>query len=136
MIGNGYWAVGITVRYSYSGMNRYGWGASIDFCDDGFCSDNTDSGTISTEGTIRTRYYVHEGNDPDVDALTVAIDVIKADAERIGIRFRHDGMMTPHVYYKGDGEDKAYPPPVGWRELIDAQSARLGWEGLYAGSPS
>ena len=132
MIGSGYWTTGITVRYGYSGMNLYGWAASVGFYDDGFCSDDTDSGTISTEGTLRTRYYVREGAGPGADALAAAIDVIKADAERLGIRFRQDGLMTPHVYYQGDGEDEDWPPPAGWRELVDAQSARLGWEGLYA----
>jgi hypothetical protein len=131
MIGNGWWATGITVRYGYSGMDLYGWAAEVGFYDDGFCSDDTDTGTISTEGTLRTRYFVREGSGPDADALTAAVDVVKADAGRLGIIFRQDGPMTPHVYYKGDGEDKDCPPPPGWEELIDAQSARLGWEGLY-----
>lgn len=132
MIGNGYWTTGINVRYGYSGMDLYGWAARVEFLDDGFCSDDTDSGTISTGGTLRTRYYVTDGTGPDADGLAAAINAVKADADRLGITFRQDGLMTPHVYYQGDGEDEDYPPPEGWRELVDAQAVRLGWEGLYS----
>lgn len=131
MIGSGYWATGITVRYGYSGMNLYGWAARVEFYDDGFCSDDTDSGTISTEGTLRTRYYVREGAGPDADGLAAAIDAVRADADRLGVAFRDDGVLAPCVYYEGDGENENYPPPEGWRELVDAQAARLGWRGLY-----
>jgi hypothetical protein len=54
--------------------------------------------------------------------------VLRADAERLGIQWR-----DPTVYYKGDGEDPEYPPPDGWRELLAAQAARLGWYSIYAG---
>ena len=131
MIGSGYWATGITVRYGYSGMNLYGWAATVEFYDDGFCSDDTDRSTISTEGMLRTRYYVREGTHTDAAALATAIDTVKADAEWLGITFRDDGVMAPCVYYQGDGEDEDYPPPAGWREMVDAQAARLGWRGLY-----
>ena len=123
MIGNGYWATGIIVRY--------GWSARVEFFDDGFCSDDTDSGTISTEGTLKTRYYIREGDGADADGLAVAVDAVKTDTDRLGIRFWTAPPLSLHVYYEGDGEHEDWPPPAGWRELVDAQSIRLGWEGLY-----
>jgi len=129
MIGNGYWTTGITVKYGYSGSGRYGWAAEVAFYDNGFCDDDTDAGTISTQGILRTRYFVREGSGPDADGLTAAVDAMKADAERLGIRFSIIG--GPRVYYQGDGEDEDWPPPDGWRELVNAQARRLGWEPLY-----
>jgi hypothetical protein len=131
MIGENYWATGITVRYGYSGMGFYGWGATADFYDSGFCDDNTDTGTVSTQGTIRTRYFVREGTGADADGLTAAIDAIKRDAGRLGIRFGGHGT-SPTVYYEGDGEDSDWPPPDGWRGMVNAQAERLGWRPLYA----
>lgn len=127
MIGNGYWSTGITVNYNYSGQGAYGWGAEVKYLDAGFCSDDADAGIVSTEGELRTRYYVRQGS--EADALTVVIDVIKADAERLGITWQD----TACVYYKGDGEDGDNPAPDGWRELVDAQSRRLGWHTIYGG---
>ena len=128
MIGNGYWSTGITVTWQYSGSGDYGWAASLEYLDDGFCNDDADVGRVSTEGTLHTRYAVRQGE--TADALTVVIDTIKADAERLGIRW---GAVTPGatVYYKGDGEDEDFPPPDGWREMVNAQAERLGWQSGY-----
>lgn len=124
MIGDGYWSTGITVRYSA----REGWGASLKFLDAGFVNDSADDMRVSTEGTLHTRYYIEDGK--HTDALTVVIDVVKTDAERLGIRWEN-----PHVYMDGDGEwnDRDYPD--GWRRLVDSQAERLGWEPLYSESP-
>jgi hypothetical protein len=132
LIGNGYWATGITVKYGYSGMNLCGWGAEVEFYDNGFCDDDTDNGAISTQGRIGTRYFVREGTRPDADALSAAIDAVKRDAERLGITWGIPaaGMMST-VYYVGDGEDEDYPPPDGWRGMVNAQARRLGWQPLY-----
>lgn len=132
MIGNGYWATGITVRYGYSGSDLYGWGAEVEFFDSGFCDDDTDSGAISTEGTLRTRYFVREGDGPDADALSAAVDAVKRDADRLGITWSAaPSPATATVYYRGDGEDENYPPPDGWREMVNAQAGRLGWRPGY-----
>lgn len=134
MIGDGYWATGITVRYGYTGQNLYGWSAEVEFFDNGFNDDDTDNGLISTEGTLHTRYGVREGDGPDADALSTAVDTVKRDAERLGIRFR-GGLVGPYVYYHRDGRDADSPPPPGWREMVNAQAGRLGWKPLYrAGS--
>jgi hypothetical protein len=130
MIGNSYWATGITVRYGYSGMDRYGWAATVDFYDNGFCDDDTDAKTISTQGTLKTRYFVREGTGADADGLAAAVDAVKQDADRFGVRF--GGATLPTVYYEGDGEDEDWPPPDGWRGMVNAQAERLGWKPLYA----
>lgn len=129
MIGNGYRATAITVRYGYSGMDRYGWAATVDFYDNGFCNDDTDAKSISTQGTLKTRYLVREGTGADADGLAAAVDVVKQDADRLGIRF--GGATSPTVYYEGDGEDEDYTPPDGWRGMVNAQAERLGWKPLY-----
>ena len=131
MIGKDYWSTGITVNYGYSGSGAYGWGAEVKYYfDAGLSSDDTDAGRVSTEGELRTRYYVRQGS--EADALTVAIDVIKADAERLGITWQDNAS----VYYKGDGEDVEYPAPEGWRDLVDAHTRRLGWHAIYGSTVS
>jgi len=125
MIGKDYWSAGITVRYAYAGGGRMGWCAELSYLDGGFCDDSPERGIVSTEGVLRTRYVIPASEAADV--LTVAIDALKADAERLGITWR-----DPSVYYKYDGEDEDGPPPDGWRELLGSQADRLGWRRLYA----
>jgi len=121
MIGNGYWSTGITVRFS-DGK----WAASAGYLDNGFCDDSAEQERVSTQGKLHTRYYLRDGQTKD--ALTVAVDTVKTDAERLGISWR-----DPHVYMDGDGEweDREYPPD--WRLLVDEQARRLGWDPLYRG---
>jgi hypothetical protein len=126
MIGERYWSTGIMLAYGYAGHDQSGWTAKAEFFDDGFADNDPDNGAISTEGEIRSRYMVRDGK--SADALTVVLDVVRADAQRLGIEWR-----SPALYYKGDGEDEDYPPPDGWRSLIGAQAARLGWRNLYGG---
>jgi len=121
LIGNGYWSTGITVRYD----SRRGWGGEVQFYDDGFANDETDHARISTEGALRTRYFAADGEQRD--ALTVVIDTLKADAERHGIRWAE----TAGVWYHSDGGDDRFPPPPGWRELLNSHSRRLEWEPKY-----
>lgn len=123
MIGNGYWSNGITVRYS-DGR----WSASVDYYDNGSANDRADTGDVSTEGRLHTRYFLRDGK--TTDALTVAIDVVKADAERLGITWNTPGV-GPFMYMLGDGENGGRDVPDNWRELVDAQARRLGWEPLY-----
>lgn len=120
MIGNGYWATGISLRWS----NRHGgmWGATVNYYDDGFCSDDPDNSQISTEGELRTRYLVRDGS--NADALTVVIDTIVADAARLGINWR-ETCGSAQLYYEGDGEDADWPPPPDWKEMLDEQARRL-----------
>lgn len=119
MIGNVYRATGITVAH-----DGRSWSANVAYFDDGFASDDTDRRHISTEGTLHTRYMVESGKRED--ALTVAIDTVKADAERLGIRWEH-----PTVYMVDGGESDLWTYPKGWRKLVNDHARRLGWETTY-----
>lgn len=124
MIGNGYWAVGITVWHS----PERGWRARVEYKDDGFVNDRPWAGQISTEGVLETRYWVDDSSAGD--GLTVAVDLIKADAERLGITWKHmPEVSSPTVYYDENNED--YLPPDGWHGLMNAQAVRLGWPPYY-----
>lgn len=132
-----YWATGITVQWhAHSGSRQVdgqrvphsGWSATVEYFDDGFVSDNTDAGSISTQGKIATRYAVRDGE--HTSGLTAAIDTVLADAERLGIEFR-DEADGPYLYMHGDGEWKDVDYPDGWRAVLAAESARLGWNSIY-----
>lgn len=126
----GYWACGISVRWreyagSDNGIQHSGWGGTVDFRDDGFADDDPDTGRVSTEGTLKTRYTVRDGD--LTTGLTAVIDTLIADAARLGIDFRDIGDSKPMLYFEGDGEDEEWPPPDGWREMLRAQAERIGW---------
>jgi hypothetical protein len=120
----GYWSTGITLTYT-NGHHGHAWSAVAEFYDDGFANDDPDAGQISTEGVIRTRRAVRNG--VATDGLTAALDALIADATGLGIEFKNGLDGTPQLYYRGDGEDKDFPPPNGYRELLAAQAQRIGW---------
>lgn len=118
MVGERYWSTGITLV-----CNGGKWSASADFQDDGFCQER------STEGKIWTRYQC--------ESLTLAevLDLLREDAERLGIAFRTlPGNVGPSLYYQGDGEDQDFPPPEGWERLLADQAERIGWNFFHAAS--
>jgi hypothetical protein len=119
MIGNAYWSNAITIQH------RDGkWGGELAYLDDGFANDDTDARLVSTEGVLRTRYLLPDGF--DLDALTVVIDTLLADAAKLGIEMRGSGnaMPTPLLFVdEGDQSEE----PGNWQELKAAQMARLGW---------
>lgn len=122
----GYWSTGIVLRWD---MARPGWGGHVDFLDDGFAGDdNADTASVSTEGQLRSRYFVSDGD--TTTGLRAVIDTLLADATRLGIVF---GGRTgkPCLYYDGDSESTQFPPPDGWRELLSAEAERIGWECPY-----
>ncbi len=124
----GYWATGITLRYRDArGDRAESWGGSVDFYDDGFAGDD-DAATrqISTEGTLRTRYFV-KGRPAEV-ALAAVIDTLILDAERLGIRFRGTVSDKPVLLYDGDGDNADFPPPDGWKYMLWMQADRIGWD--------
>jgi hypothetical protein len=122
--GSGYWATGITLRRE--GYGRPAWSGHIDFLDDGFVGDNnTDAGIVSTEGRLRTRYALNDGD--TVTGLRAVVDALLADAGRLGITF----LGGPYLYYEGDGESVDFPPPPGWQRMLADESERIGWECLY-----
>jgi hypothetical protein len=119
-----YWSTGITVHQN---TDTHGWAASLDYLDDGFVNDDPDAGRVSTEGTLRTRYFVRGTG--TTSGLSAAIDALVADAARLGIVFRE-----PSLYYRGDGESEDFPAPEGWRETLAREAARIGWRTIYTGS--
>lgn len=112
MIGERYWSTGIVLRYGYAGGGRYGWAAYLDFLDAGFCQDE------STQGRLRTRYYV---------PLELAIDMLHKDATQLAIVFRAIIGDAPMLYYEDDGDSADYPPPDNWRAILREQAERIGW---------
>jgi hypothetical protein len=118
-----YWSTGITVHQR---ADTHGWAASLDFLDDGFVNDDPDEGRVSTEGTLRTRYFVRGTG--TTSGLSAAIDALVTDAAQLGIAFR-----DPSLYYKGDGELEDYPAPDGWRETLAREAERIGWRTIYTG---
>lgn len=127
MIGPRYWSTGVKVAWQShagigaGGVTRSGWSATIEFCDDGFCDDDADTRAVSTEGKLRSRYAVSDGD--EVDGLTAVLDVILADAARLGINMRPRADMPCYLHF-GEAEDAERPD--GWAEMLRGQAARLG----------
>lgn len=120
----GYWATGIALRWRNDTCT--GWAGTVEFFDDGWIGDDdADTGHVSTEGVLRTRYEVTDG--PTASGLATVIDVLLADAERLGITFHATPDATPHLWYVGDGETRDYPPPTGWRAMLREQAERIAW---------
>lgn len=117
-----YWTTGITVAYQ---PHSDSWGASLDYCDDGFANDDPEKGLVSTEGTLTTRYAVKASETRS--GLAIAVDNLLADAKRLGIEFIGGADTAPFLYYRGDGEHDDFPPPDGWRENLAAEAERIGF---------
>lgn len=125
-----YWSTGITVVWSerahtINGVPHGGWSASLEFCDDGFVGSKSEDGEISTQGELRTRYFIQDEN--GVSGLTAAVNGLIEDADRLDIDFKVWDEEAPMLYYKGDGEHPDFEPPSGWRETLQAEAERLGW---------
>jgi len=126
-----YWATGITVTHQpfagrTDGEPHSGWGASLDYCDDGFADDDPEKGFVSTEGTLHTRYAVRDSTTRS--GLSIAVDNLLADAKRLGIQFNPCSPdSAPFLYYRGDGENSEFPPPDGWRQTLATEAARIGF---------
>lgn len=125
-----YWTTGITLAYhpdgarDRGGNHLPGWSGELDYFDDGWAGDDdADAGKICTEGTLRTRYVIKDG--VQQSALRAIVDTLIADAGRLGVRFRP--AMPPRLFVRGDGEWGDVPLPDGWRELLAAEAARIGW---------
>ena len=112
MVGETYFSTGIVLRWTQTTLGSGEWTAKAKFQDAGFCNDE------ATEGEIHTRYF---------QAIQTAIDTLKADAERLGIKWQ-SALGKPWLYMEGDGEDSEWPAPDGWRETLQAQAQRIGWE--------
>lgn len=126
MIGTKHWATGIIVDYQEGK-----WSSHVEYLDDGFADYDLHSGRISTEGRIGTRYGVRDSDHHD--ALTVVIDVMKADAERLGIEWRKT-IGGPYIFAAFETAAENYPDryPDGWQRLLNEQSRRIGFNAFYS----
>lgn len=116
MIGEQYWATGLILRPSLQRVNqsdRVRWSVRVEFYDDGWAQDG------STEGVLHSRY-------PE-DDLAQAIDTLRQDAAKLGIRFERVGLL-PFLSIEGDGKSQDWPSPPGWRALLREQAARIGFD--------
>ncbi|MFD3740432.1 hypothetical protein [Streptomyces sp. NPDC058629] len=126
-----YWTTGITVTWvpfaeRINDEPYAGWHAKLDYTDDGFANNDPDAGEVSTEGTLHTRYPVRSAKIRS--GLSIAIDTLMADANRLGIEFIGvEPDPEPWLYYQGDGEDSENPPPEGWRETLTVEAQRVGF---------
>lgn len=112
MYGDKLFTIGITLKYGYGGgSTQYGWWAKVDFEDFGHCDCD------SIHGSLSTKY---------IDNIQSAIDTIKADTEKLGIKFH-----GPMLFYVNDGNSKDYPPPEGWKELLKKEAERIGFKCPY-----
>lgn len=108
MVGDHYWTTSIVLKWNECD----GWAAAVEFFDDGFCN------YLSTEGKLHTRYF---------GFLEQSIDVVLADAKRLGIEFKNNIAGKPFLLYDGDGENKDYPPPPNWKVILREQAQRIGF---------
>lgn len=126
-----YWSTGITVTWAplaerINDEPYGGWHAKLGYSDDGFVDNDPDTGRVSTEGTLYTRYPVRDAKIRS--GLSVAVDALLADAERLGIEFIPVGPFPESwLFYEGDGENEEHPPPDGWRETLAAEAERIGF---------
>ena len=113
MIGERYWASGISLEWSPLNGQK----ADISFFDAGFFQDE------STEGKLYTRYYI---NDP-VQATKILIE----DATKLGIQFRPAMGDKICLYVNGDGESEDYPLPSNWKQILTDVAMATGCISVY-----
>jgi len=59
--------------------------------------------------------------------LELVIDTLHKDVTGLGIQFIATSADAPMLYIEGDGENKDWPPPDNWREILREQAERIGW---------
>lgn len=115
MVGPQYWSTGIQLKYHGEGK----WSARAEFFDDGFVDHR------SSEGELRARY---------IGAIENVIDVVRADVERLGIRFNRNQNDKPVLMAWRENDDE-YPMPKDWKLILFSQASRIGWDSVY-GQPT
>lgn len=101
-------STGIRLRHQQNAL----WSATVEFSNLLHANPKCISGSIGPEYIL---------------PLSVAIDRAICAAESIGITFK-----SPILYVEDDGESPAVANyPHNWRDLIHAESDRLGWEFIY-----
>lgn len=108
MVGQKYYSPGITIKY-HGVPNR--WSAEVTFSDSGHANPK------STQGAVRNSYVID---------LRSAIDVVKADAENLGIVW-----TEPCLFMHDDGRSTDFPPPENWQKIMMSEAARIGFRNIY-----
>jgi hypothetical protein len=121
MIGADYWTTGITVGWTDGDSGRM-WHVELSFMDDGFANDDPKRGRISTQGTLRSRYYVDSV--PGRSGLRSALDALIQDAARLEIDFRDTGAGI--WLYDEAGDASSQPQDI--QDEMVRQAERLGWQ--------
>lgn len=119
MIGNFYHA-GINLKSD----GRGGWSASTSFIDAGFVSDDTVFQHISTEGSIRTRYYVKDT--AGVSGLQAAVRAIHQDLEYLGIDVAAE--ICKVVSFDEEMQPEGFTISEEDKENIRLIAAEIGYE--------
>jgi len=102
-------AIHIVVKYGYSGSNKYGWWAKCHWQDNKFCEPKT------VEGNIRTRYAE--------TTITEAIDAVLEVVNSFGLKLNKEFSL----FYEGDEENTEYPPPEGWKLILQREAGNRHW---------
>jgi hypothetical protein len=109
MLSNIY-AITVTVKYGYAGMDKYGWAATLRWQDNKF----VEKGCV--EGDIRTRYFE--------ETLAEAIDYVVEVAKQFNIQFSE----KMGLFYENDGENIYDPPPPDWKLSLLQEARKRGWQ--------
>lgn len=120
MIGKKLYSTGIILTYGYSGNDKYGWNAKVEFGDLGHCN------TKSTRGEISNKYFC-----PTIEE---SIEQILEDMNFMNISFIDESEKTElkrTLYYVNDGETEEYPPPSNWKEILKKQCQKFDFEFIY-----
>lgn len=95
------------------GRDWDGWWAKLQWTD-----GNYSDGNGPVEGEIHTSYAQ--------PTLQQAINRIVGYADRLGVCLYRDADNWC-LCYSQDGDDRDYPPPEGWLDMLAAEAARRGW---------
>lgn len=102
MLGTGHFYNFVKLTYGYAGSGRSGWSAYVTFQDAGFCSGFTAGEDISTEGSLRTRYYVCD-SDTNGSGVRAAIEAILKDLDALGVKAQSHNV--PVLLFVSNRED-------------------------------
>ncbi|SHX96578.1 Uncharacterised protein [Mycobacteroides abscessus subsp. abscessus] len=132
MIGKRYWSTGVTLRFARGVCGGAdGWAASLKFYDDGFAGDDRPSdGRVSTEGELRTRYFV---TDQSMSAAAAAaIRAVKADATNLGVKFIVDPVAGSPLIFLHEDNWVSVDTEHGTEDVesaLDGAGSAVGWHG-------
>jgi hypothetical protein len=116
MIGEFMWSTGITIDRQDDGKMT----VAVHLEDDGWLGDDRPGHQYAITGDLRIRYPQPMNN------LASAIDTIKRDAEKLGVRW-----LLPRTGVQA-GKGTVYAERDDLQELANVHAVRIGWEPTYA----